>query len=162
VSDAIREVEKRTPLRFPLWTGQKDWVTFVPDPMMLSAVGRRGGEQRIGVSPKGTVGHIIHEICHAIGMYHEHGREDRDEFVTIVTKHIRPGFGKEFQKVTDGDDVGAYDYASIMHYGTTEFAISPLRPTIRVKPLPGGGIPAIGQRVKLSDGDIAAIESMYG
>lgn len=154
VREAIEHVEKRTPLRFTKWKGEVDFVTFRPGSAMQSVVGRRGGDQSISITPKGTAGHVIHEICHAIGMFHEHGRDDRDDFITIIRANIRPGFEEEFQMVTDDDAVGTYDYDSIMHYGPLDFAVGPTRPTIRA-PKP------VGQRVRLSAGDIAAIESMY-
>jgi hypothetical protein len=154
VRDAIAEMASRTPLKFRKHSGEEDFVTFKPYTEMLSDVGRRGGEQFVRISAPGTTGHVIHEICHAVGLYHEHGRPDRDKFITIVKQNIRPGFEEEFQQVTDGDAVGPYDYGSIMHYGSDAFALGPTRPTIRA-PKP------IGQRVRLSAGDVAAIEALY-
>lgn len=154
IRNAIMEIEKRTPLRFRLHSGEDDFITFRSSTAMLSEVGRRGGEQDIHVSAEGMMGHVIHEICHAVGLYHEHGRPDRDAFITIFRQNILPGYEEEFQKVTDGDVVGPYDYGSIMHYGPDAFALGPTRPTIRA-PQP------IGQRVRLSPGDIAAIEFLY-
>ena len=56
---------------------------------------------------------------------------------------------------TDGDDVGPYDYGSIMHYPATAFSKNG-QPTIVTK---NGA--TIGQRQGLSPGDIAAVQSMY-
>lgn len=155
VRDAIQEIEKRTPVRFRMHSGEDDFVTFRRHTEMLSEVGRRGGEQFVFISDEGTTGHVIHEICHALGLYHEHGRPDRDDFITIIRENILPGFEEEFQQVTDGDAVGSYDYESIMHYGPHAFSLGPTRPTIKA-PRP------IGQRIRLSKGDIAALEEMYG
>ena len=60
------------------------------------------------------------------------------------------------QHITDGDDVGSYDYGSIMHYPREAFALDPGRPTLVT---PHGE--AIGQRLGLSAGDIAAVAEMY-
>jgi len=38
-----------------------------------------------------TIGHAIHEMLHTLGVYHEHMRSDRDEYVTIMWENIRKG-----------------------------------------------------------------------
>ena len=59
------------------------------------------------------------------------------------------------QHITDGDDVGPYDFGSIMHYPTWAFSRNN-QPTIET--LNGE---AIGQRTGLSDGDVQAVNFMY-
>jgi hypothetical protein len=102
------------------------------------------------------MGSTIHEIGHVVGLWHEQSREDRDTFVTIHWDKIQPGFEHNFnQHITDGDDVGAYDYGSIMHYPRDAFSvdgsdtITPVDPTAQ-----------IGQRNGLSAGDTAAANSI--
>ena len=57
-------------------------------------------------------------------MWHEQSREDRDRFVKINWQNIQAGREHNFnQHMSDGDDIGAYDYQSIMHYGSNYFAI---------------------------------------
>jgi Astacin (Peptidase family M12A) len=70
------------------------------------------------------------------------------------------------QHITDGDDVGPYDYCSIMHYGAWAFSIDENtrdKPTIDVlrSDLQCGDANSIGQRNGLSAGDIAAVIQMY-
>jgi hypothetical protein len=102
------------------------------------------------------LGQTIHEIGHVIGLWHEQSREDRDSFVTIQWANIEPGKEHNFnQHISDGDDVGAYDYGSIMHYGRTAFSRNGQDTIVPINPAGA----AIGQRTALSAGDIAAANS---
>jgi hypothetical protein len=161
VTDAIAHWQANTNFNFVLRTAANaanypDWVTFRPGSGCSSAVGRRGGQQFVNLAAGCTTGSTIHEIGHVVGLWHEQSREDRDAFVTINWANIQAGFEHNFnQHVTDGDDFGAYDYGSIMHYPRTAFGvggaetITPTNPTAQ-----------IGQRTALSPGDIAAANSM--
>ena len=53
----------------------------------------------------------------------EQSREDRDEFIAIDADNLIPGTEHNFQQhISDGDDIGEYDFGSIMHYPLTAFA----------------------------------------
>lgn len=162
VTDAIAHWEANTRFRFVLRTAANqathpDWVTFRPAGGCSSAVGRRGGQQFVNLAPGCTTGNTIHEIGHVVGMWHEQSREDRDAFVTINWANIQAGFEHNFnQHVTDGDDVGPYDYGSIMHYPRTAFSVGGGAETIT----PTDPSANIGQRTALSAGDIATANSM--
>jgi hypothetical protein len=156
VEAAITHWQQHTPFRFVERTNEKDYLSFKRLNGCWSQVGRRGGEQVISLGTGCGVGAAVHEIGHSLGLWHEQSRRDRDDYIEIVWENIDPNQQHNFDKhVQDGEDLGEYDYGSIMHYPATAFSVNG-QTTIRVK----GGAP-IGQRNGLSAGDIAAIKMMY-
>ena len=157
VTDAIAHWESRTNYRFPRRTTEADYITFRPAGGCSSMVGRQGGQQFVNLADGCSMGSTIHEIGHVVGLWHEQSREDRDSFVRIQWENIQPGKEHNFnQHITDGDDVGPYDYGSIMHYPRKAFSKNGLDTIVPTNPASA----TIGQRTALSPGDIAAANSI--
>ncbi|GAA1698339.1 hypothetical protein MMUR_27370 [Mycolicibacterium murale] len=161
VTDAVAHYGALTPVRFVPRNGQSDYVRFIPDTGSSSRVGRQGGRQDIRIAAGAPTGTVIHEMGHAIGLWHEQSREDRNALITVNFANIASGDQHNFQQhINDGDDTGGYDFGSIMHYPATAFSTNG-QPTIVPKvPLPPGVV--MGQRNGLSVGDRLAIQAMYG
>ena len=162
VTDAVAHWAANTRVRFvPRAANDTDFVRFVPSTASRSPVGKRGGRQDIELTNAAPVGTVIYEMGHALGLWHEQSRQDRNSMVTINFANIPDADEHNFaQHITDGDDIGGYDFGSIMHYSATAFSSND-QPTIVPKvPLPPGVV--MGQRNGLSFGDRAAIHALYG
>ncbi|WP_330276472.1 M12 family metallopeptidase [Lentzea sp. NBC_00516] len=158
VLNAIAHWERNTRIRLvPRNATDTNFIRFQPGGGCSSPVGMRGNQQNITLAPTCPTGATIHEIGHGVGLWHEQSREDRNNFVTIDFTNVQQQNAHNFnQHITDGDDVGPYDYHSIMHYPPRAFAIDTSRNTIT----PTQNV-AIGQREGLSPGDCAAVRAMY-
>jgi hypothetical protein len=104
-------------------------------------------------------GATIHEIGHAIGLFHEQTRHDRDDYVDIIWDNIDPDQRFNFEKHSKvvGTDTGPYDFGSIMHYGPTAFSANGGKTIVRKD-----GKDFEEQRDALSDTDLMGVEAMYG
>jgi Astacin (Peptidase family M12A) len=106
---------------------------------------------------EGAIGTAVHEIGHALGLWHEQSRADRDDFVEIVFANISPDNAFNFRKVGwNGLLLGAYDFTSVMHYRKNTFSING-QDTIIAK----NGASIIRSNT-LSAGDVAGINQLYG
>lgn len=125
INDAIEYIHNHTPLRLIPRTTEADYVAFVDGKGCSSFVGKQGGRQEITIAKWAKKGNVVHEVFHAAGLWHEHSRADRDVYVTYNDINVRaPSKKHNFDKhITDGRNLGKYDYDSIMHYSESAFAL---------------------------------------
>ncbi|XP_071558634.1 astacin-like [Temnothorax nylanderi] len=164
IREAMKDYEKYTCLRLKPRTNEKDYVKIISDNSgCWSYIGKIGGAQIINLQIPGCVtkkGTVIHEIMHTAGFWHEHTRDDRDNYVIINWKNIEERTAGNFDKLSSEvleDYHIPYDYNSVMHYSAYAFAIDHNVKTIITKDPKA----EIGQRVGFSARDYQKINKMY-
>lgn len=165
IEKAIKELNLETNIRLINRTLESDYLYFHKSNGYSSYVGKRGGKQYVNIGGS-SIPSIKHEIIHAIGFYHEQSRTDRDEYIKINLRNVKKSSRHNFKKYIQrrghsGIDIGPYDYNSIMHYSSYAFAKRKKKKTIEVRMPPASQNTTIGQRKKLSSGDIKSINLVY-
>jgi len=99
------------------------WGSTTASAGQSDSIGFRGGEQNIfirgGSVPSAGSSTVPHEMLHAAGMWHEHSRWDRNQFVDYHAGCVAPGQEGNFDTEIASANVGPYDFASLMHYRST-------------------------------------------
>ncbi|CAD5224054.1 unnamed protein product [Bursaphelenchus okinawaensis] len=124
--DSITVIEGMTCLTFTKRTDEEDYIRFVHISGCFSAVGKVGGGQPISMGNGCSLGAAVHEVLHALGLWHEQARTDRDKFVNILYQNIQENRKDNFIKreSDESDNDGErYDYGSLMHYGPGSFTV---------------------------------------
>ncbi len=158
---AIALLGANTHVAFVERTDQPDYVAirFVPDGGCSSFIGRVGGRQQVTLGEGCEWDYIVaHELMHALGIYHEQSRSDRDQYVDIFWDNIPEDQRHNFQTFLEqggGVNLGQYDFASVMHYDSAAFGIEGRNTILRKD---GGLIP---RNTVLSAGDFATIDAIY-
>jgi len=159
ITNAISHIESNTNgVDFVARTNQTAYVTFRTSTGCSSNVGRTGSVQYVNLASGCSTGSTIHELLHALGMFHEHTRCDRDSFVRINTANIQSGYSNNFTKqCTGATDYSSYAEGSIMHYPPTAFSVNGLPTIVSLRGLDS----QMGQRTGMNSTDRATINTLY-
>ena len=103
-------------------TTQEDYIHIMYDAGENSSfVGPQGGRQDVKLASWGNWVVVCHELCHALGFWHEQSRPDRDTYVQIHWDYIDEDKKHNFDKHSGAFYWGYYDFLSSMHYGQFAF-----------------------------------------
>ena len=170
IQQAMSTYEQLSCIQFAQQMNQNNYVRFRSrsDDGCSSHVGRKGGEQTIKLGPGCNRQHtILHELLHALGVWHEQSRPDRDSYVEIVSNNIQDGKEHNFlrRNTFQVDSQGeGYDYASVMHYRLDAFNKVDGLDTLRVtnqQLYEKQGSPDIGRLPTLSKSDVTQLNRLY-
>eukprot|EP01098_Paradermamoeba_levis_P006512 TRINITY_DN2699_c0_g1_i2.p1 TRINITY_DN2699_c0_g1~~TRINITY_DN2699_c0_g1_i2.p1 ORF type:complete len:401 (-),score=146.70 TRINITY_DN2699_c0_g1_i2:151-1353(-) len=117
--------------------------------------------QYINLGPECSLGNIIHEMAHVIGVKHTQARQDRDRYVKIHLDRVQAKREHNFEKSDPNNfkSMGPYDYGSIMHYPPKAFAKNGAVTIEKLKPSSADVV--MGQRVAPTDLDFKVLNEMY-
>uniref|UniRef100_A0A0K0FF77 Metalloendopeptidase n=1 Tax=Strongyloides venezuelensis TaxID=75913 RepID=A0A0K0FF77_STRVS len=166
IDNALKNMERETCLTFKKTGPFKDKLGFriFPGQGCYSYIGPISANKPQDVS----IGHgcewngiIQHEVSHALGLFHEHARRDRDNYVDIAIQNVSPNQRHNYDKssLAETETFGIpYDYGSHMQYGKTAFSSNGQLTMIPKNKL---YVNTIGQFDKMQFNDVKLLNTIY-
>ncbi len=165
IEKALTDFEAKSSIRFLPYSGyDKDFVVFsFLKELCASYVGRVGGAQPIFLNSDCQTTDIKHEVMHALGFIHEHQRDMRNQYLTVLYENIKKDklinfdimpepFQRMYSNISEGIDVN-----SILIYQSKAFVTESGLNSIVTNP--NGDI--ISENKDLSAGDLEKINKLY-
>jgi hypothetical protein len=158
---AIDELQLKTQWKFIQRTNEFNYIEFINGPGCFSKIGKAYfGKQQIIFNQNCGERATVHELCHAIGMVHEHQRSIRDEYIEVYPDNVEDGRESQYAKLFSLYEIynGPYDINSIMHYNNDTFAKNNTV-TFSVK---GNNMNVSSTRQQLTERDIMKLNLLRG
>lgn len=155
---AMSHIENRANVKFVRRRKQRDFITFRRGPGCASYIGRVGGRQPIWLGDGCSRGNAVHELLHALGVYHEQSRPNRNDHVIVLWENIQAGRKHNFRRVSKRASraYSPYDLRSIMHYSSFAFSKNGKATIVKKRP-----IATIPFQNEMSHRDARALNRMY-
>ncbi|KAE9554392.1 hypothetical protein FO519_002384 [Halicephalobus sp. NKZ332] len=135
IAGAMRAIENNTCVRFVKRTNQPEFLDLQNkrNQGCYTTVGRQPGRNVVMLEANNIatcVEHdiVVHELMHTLGLWHEHMRNDRDNFIKVHYENIETAYYPQFDKIPTNESTTygvTYDYRSVMHYAKDAFGVSP-------------------------------------
>ncbi|KAG5666539.1 hypothetical protein PVAND_014558 [Polypedilum vanderplanki] len=168
IEAGLKRIARRTCIRFKKAKGrERNFIEFTSTDKNTcsSPVGMNPNEPnqiKLFVDRPGCykIGTIMHETIHSLGFGHMQAHTNRGKYVQILYENIEEPKHKNYRTYSSDHRTSfdtKYDFFSIMHYGP-----GPLEAP-RMRPLKKYSYYAdfMGQRNRMSDGDVERINKMY-
>ncbi|XP_015918985.1 astacin-like metalloprotease toxin 5 [Parasteatoda tepidariorum] len=162
---AFAYYHENTCLEFVARTTERDYIKIHNGTGCTSYVGRQpanyqpqpvslaNGCQRLGA--------ILHELGHAIGLFHEHSRIDRDQYLRIHLENVDEKEKHNFRLVPLSEAIlyTKFDYHSIMIYDSTSFSKNGKETMVPLQE--GITLLDADYKTKLTKSDLKRVNKMY-
>ena len=128
-----------------------------------SQIGETGFIQEMNLNPNGCISEstVHHEFLHAMGLWHEQSRTDRDQYVTIDLTNVPEKNRHNFDIASSSVTLGTpYQYKSVMHYQKGAFAIDRTKPVV-ISKQPGVTFGGDIRPYKATEEDLTRIRLLY-
>ncbi|HLP83760.1 MAG TPA: M12 family metallopeptidase [Phycisphaerales bacterium] len=121
---AMNELETTCGVRFVPRTDQASYVHIRAGTSNSAFIGRGGLSQPLQLVSWSSRYIVCHELMHAMGVWHEHQRFDRDTYVTVMASNVQAGRWSNFLTHEAHYPImfGNFDFESIMCYDDCTFS----------------------------------------
>ncbi|KAG5666537.1 hypothetical protein PVAND_014557 [Polypedilum vanderplanki] len=163
IEAGLKRIEKRTCIKFKKHGDEKNYIKFTSTPTKgcTSPVGMhpdKPNQINLNVAEARCykIGTIMHETIHSLGFFHMQSHTERDKYVDILWDNVQGGVKNHNMRALSNKIATnfetKYDFFSVMHYGPG---------MIKPKKKYSYYADFMGQRRRLSDGDVDRINKMY-